>query len=411
MAVSSNYVRVAAGVAVQRRSKANILLASSRRKAPDQKPGLCRFSLYAKRGSTPFFVFAQSQKKLAFASFITPTSGAIFYGSTGSGPKGQYQSRCIRRSSMNKSVSPKDGSTAVSVNVFRVLFDFRPGEDTTPKENFLTEALVYALSSSKPAADAWVKFITEERVRPDTVNIATRKSHRDEDTDTMIFPDIRVEGLNQGGRPYLVIVEHKWDSNYNEEQLRRYSALRGCGRTSHLAFICAKTIDRKKADEFQAPRFCGRTWEEVYRCLEKVKTKSQILREFLEFMEAVGLSPDQPITVYDLKAAALKNITIDDWRNALRSKMRRYCEKLSNEYPWEDIPLRFRDNREVVDKYGRCAVMFSDKDDWRPGIGFGFYYSTHDHKVPFVDPQKGIDLVIRVQASPWTNRSPQRVLE
>ncbi|MGH6863653.1 MAG: hypothetical protein ACRECN_05185, partial [Methylocella sp.] len=218
---------------------------------------------------------------------------------------------------MNKSVSPKDGSTAVSVNVFRVLFDFRPGEDTTPKENFLTEALVYALSSSKPAADAWVKFITEERVRPDTVNIATRKSHRDEDTDTMIFPDIRVEGLNQGGRPYLVIVEHKWDSNYNEEQLRRYSALRGCGRTSHLAFICAKTIDRKKADEFQAPRFCGRTWEEVYRCLEKVKTKSQILREFLEFMEAVGLSPDQPITVYDLKAAALKNITIDDWRNAL----------------------------------------------------------------------------------------------
>ena len=92
--------------------------------------------------------------------------------------------------------------------------------------------------------------------------------------------------------------------------------------------------------------------------------------------------------------------------------MRRYCDKLANEQEWKDLPVRYRANREVYDNYGRCAIVFFDEDDLGPEIALGFYYAKENHRIPFVDPrQKGIDLHLRVYASPAKNPSPTRVLK
>jgi hypothetical protein len=138
--------------------------------------------------------------------------------------------------------------------------------------------------------------------------------------------------------------------------------------------------------------------------------RSGILEEFLAFMAAQGLSPGEAISAKALRACAdnKRELKRD---SAFRKLMRRYCEKLKNNYEWKDIPDQYRGTNAVYDSLGRCAVVFSNEDGWRPAIALGFYYSSEDHRVEFVDRKKGIDLSMRVHAPPDKNPSLDRVLK
>jgi len=316
---------------------------------------------------------------------------------------------------MNKTVLAENVTSASPANVFIALFPFRPREHKTPKENFLSEALVYAVRSCKPAARAWVSFVTDGRIRPRTIKIETRAPHRDPESATTIYPDVSVTGSDQSRKPYRVLVEHKWDSTYSAAQLARYAKTkrRKSGKILNLAFVCEKSSDYDKAKRFKAPpkvRFTTRRWEELYRCLKPLRPRSGILEEFLTFMAAQGLSPGKAISAKALIACA-QNEQEAEQGSAFRSQMRRYCDKLKNEHQWTDIPSQYRETRNVTDSYGRCAVIFVDENGLGPEISLGFYYATFDHKVSFVDRRKGIDLCLRVYAPPATNPSPKRVLQ
>lgn len=294
-------------------------------------------------------------------------------------------------------------------NLFRSLFDFRPRERTTSRENFLTEALVYAVRSSKPAARAWISAITDQSLRAHKITkIVTRISHRGEDN-AIVFPDIRVEGEDHTGKPFLLIVEHKWDAPYSLNQLLRYSSLEKASQR-HLALVCAKAWDHGEALKFQPPRrvsYHASKWEDVYAALKKIRPTTPMFAEFLDFMDGEGLSPGRPITLTVLKAATNEPRV----NSTLVNQMTRYCEKLSNEYPWDIIPARYRGFRDVKNSSGRCVVVFSDEDDWRPGVSVGFHHSPRNQDLPLVDARKGADLLLRVHASPKTNPSPTRVLD
>src|SRR5258708_5059859 len=60
------------------------------------------------------------------------------------------------------------GTELLAPNVFRSLFRYRPRQDTTANENFLTEALAYTLQRSKAASRACVRFLTNGRIDPAT---------------------------------------------------------------------------------------------------------------------------------------------------------------------------------------------------------------------------------------------------
>lgn len=299
-------------------------------------------------------------------------------------------------------------------NLFRSLFEFRKSDHSTAKENYLTEALIYTLRTSPPAARAWVKLLTGRRPKAGSFALKTRSSSRDEDTETTIFPDVEVNGLFlEGDKRFRLIVEHKWDAPYDKRQLERYARLKEWGRARHLAFVCANARDHRKAIGFKAPRgvaFTAFTWEDVYTCLKDVKPMTPVLEDFLRFMSEQGLSPGEALTPKDLIAAANAKRNMGH-SHPLRVRMRRFCEKLENEYDWDGVPARQRQQAVTVDSYGRCAVVLSEHGSWKPGICLGFYYDVRDHKIPFVDPAKGIDLAIRIQADPRTNPNPGRVIE
>ena len=51
------------------------------------------------------------------------------------------------------------------------------------------------------------------------------------------------------------------------------------------------------------------------------------------------------------------------------------------------------------DAYGRVGIRFETKD-WRPAITVGFLYDESNHRVTFVNRDKGIDLLLRIEAFP-----------
>lgn len=294
-------------------------------------------------------------------------------------------------------------------NVFCSLFEAKPGRFSTPKENFLTEALIYSLSAHKPAACAWVSLITGGEIRPRSAAFETRASYWDDDH-VSIYPDVTVTGLDRSGNSYRLLVEHKWDSPYREAQLQRYGGLRQRGETLYLALVCTKKEDYLKAGKFRPQRrvrYITVRWEDVHRSLTQFKVQNLFLSQFLDFMETHGLSHGQPISAKDLIECARASPA----RNSLlRRQMRHCCQKLANE-EWTEIPLPYRKNKVVRDNYGRSAVIFYPNDCLGPEIALGFYYDGYDHKVPFTNPDKGIDLSLRVYASPSKNPSPAEVLD
>lgn len=298
----------------------------------------------------------------------------------------------------------------LSANVFSVLFKFRPRKDKSPSENFLTEALVYTLRRSPSAARAWISTLTNGRVKPKTFQFITRATCRDPERAVKLYPDISISGEEQSGNTYRLFVEHKWDAPYKEEQLSRYATLRKRGETLNLAFVCAKRRDLYQAQKFRKPnvQMNALQWEKVYELLGRIKQSNGTLNDFLAFLEECQLQPGEPIPIDNLK----KRRKVGGSAKT-RELLKRYSDKLANEYDWNEIPAPYRHHRTVSDRasFGRCAIVFYRKEGWAPAIALQFYYDKRDHKVPLVDPNNNIDLALRIHADPSKNPAPTKVLK
>src|SRR2546425_3565120 len=77
------------------------------------------------------------------------------------------------------------------------------------------------------------------------------------------------------------------------------------------------------------------------------------------------------------------------------------ANKLNDEFEWDFFPKRYRGDkgRDVTDRWGRIAIEFATPA-WKPTITVGFLIDEGDHKVSFVKRQKGIDLLLRIEATP-----------
>jgi len=77
------------------------------------------------------------------------------------------------------------------------------------------------------------------------------------------------------------------------------------------------------------------------------------------------------------------------------------ANKLNNDFDWDFFPKRYRseEGRAVTNRWGRMAIEFTTPQ-WKPTITVGFLVDERDHKVSFVNRQKGIDLLLRIEASP-----------
>lgn len=287
-------------------------------------------------------------------------------------------------------------------NLFEALFDFHPREDHTPRENFLTESFAYLLRTDGTVRACWLSILLDRKVERAECEIITRQTEIDSDAGTSIYPDLLLEG-HVDGEQVAVYCEHKWNSPCNHGQLKKYRKVAEAkGKHGRLVFVCANIAQRSLADKCFTDNYCkSLLWEDVFTALNGLANKSTMLKEFLDFMKTHGLSPGKPLTVETMRAF----LQASDFLKSLLSM----ANKLSANYPWTVIPERFLATSYVHDAYGRVGIRF-ETEEWKPALSVGFLYDETDHKVKLVNPEKGIDLLLRIEAEPKNTKDIKSAL-
>lgn len=289
-------------------------------------------------------------------------------------------------------------------NLFNALFEFHPREGHTPRENFLSEAFAHVLTTCDAARVAWLSLALGRRVQAPQFELTTRQTEYDE-AHVAIYPDMRMTGVLSDGAPFDLYSEHKWNSPCVPGQLLKYlKIVEQRGNHGTLAFVCA-TRQQKKVAHNCDPRLKGRVflWEDIFQALDSTPNKPDILIQFLNFMKTHGLSPGTPIE----SPAMVAFIQSSGFLTSLE-----HCaNKLNDEFDWNFFPERFHGNgeRTITDRWGRIAIEFATLA-WKPTITVGFLYDEQDHAVSFVNRQKGIDLLLRIEAAPSDQKNIASVL-
>jgi hypothetical protein len=278
-------------------------------------------------------------------------------------------------------------------NLFNALFQFHPRDGHTPKENFLSEAFAHVLATCGPACDTWLSLALRRPVHAAQCQVTTRQAEYDEDASSVI-PDMRLKGVLKDGEPFDLSSEHKWDSPCNPGQLKTYLKLVAKRSDRHLAFVGSS--HRQKRDALSCdPRMKGRAflWADVFEALDLLPNKPDILTQFLGFMKTHGLSPGEPIQT----AAMVGFIKSTGFLASLGHTI----HKLNDDFDWEFFPKRYCGDkqRDVTSRWGRIAIEFATPA-WKPAITVGFLFDEWDHGVSFVNPQRGVDLLLRIEAAP-----------
>jgi hypothetical protein len=289
-------------------------------------------------------------------------------------------------------------------NLFESLFAFHPREDHTPKENFLTESFAYLLRTDNEVRNCWLSLLLGRNIEKVECEVITRQTERDLDADTSVYPDLLLDGQLSDGEQFAVYCEHKWNSPCNHGQLKRYRKVaENKGSHARLVFVGANITQKSEAEKCFSDNYCRCfLWEDVFNALERIPDKSTVLKEFLDFMKSHGLSPGQPLDIETMRAF----LRASDFMKSLLN----LANKLNVNYSWDVIPKRFHASNYVHDAYGRVGIRF-ETEEWRPALTVGFLYDETDHKVKLVNRDKGIDLLLRIEAEPKNTKNIQPVLD
>ena len=289
-------------------------------------------------------------------------------------------------------------SVAVSdTNIFRALFAHRLREGKTSKENYLTSSFVYVLQHNPGAAAVIAAHFlgTPAEELRGVPEIGTQSPFRTEALNpSTVYPDITIRGQYKTGKRFLILVENKWDSDANIDQLKTYRQLE---QGSRLVFISPSAAQNASA----LPHCdCALRWDQVFAALAPFGDADLNVASFLEFLSEHSLGPQEPLSL-DQIAAYVHFARVPQSCYALA------CHLASESWPWDFLPagLGAIENRHPQTlRWGRVGVEFFF-EHWRPAIFAGFLLDGKiDHKLDLVDPTRGIDLILLIEADPPATR-------
>jgi len=287
-------------------------------------------------------------------------------------------------------------------NLFNQLFPFRPRENSSAKENFLTESFTYFLERDKAVLEAFVGRVLKRTIDVERYELVTRLA--EQLGDRIVFPDLKL-GLESSSREkYVIISEHKWDSGIRPNQLCDYEQILLLRPADHRYLVTiVASADQKKAAESTRLKLptTHLLWEDVYLLLSNLSHKDPLLCEFLKFMESNNLNPGRPIDSATMKAFLLST--------DFKAQLSRFTNKLLNEYRWTTVPKAFHSKVVVRDRFGRVGIEFQTTG-WNPTLVIGFLYDSRDHMVSLAAPNESVDLFLRLEADPRTNAKIDDVL-
>lgn len=268
-------------------------------------------------------------------------------------------------------------------NVFNSLFTYRPREDLSSKENYLTELFAHVLRESPEACRAWIARVL--RRSPSDIGAAmtvtTQVTLPTPEGVKRSIVDMVIECAVSGSGSAAILCEHKWDSPTNPEQLTRYLAVAGATPGRSVVFIAPTVM--QVAEARASGIAAAFQWEDVFSTLSAA-TSPPVVRDFLDFLALQGLGPKEPLSWPRLAAHAEAR--------GVDATLQRYAEKLAAK-DWSFLPERLRARSGVEKRWGRLGVALQGKD-WSPTVFVGFLIDGADHQLTLLAPRQSVDLML-----------------
>lgn len=276
-------------------------------------------------------------------------------------------------------------------NLFRQLLAYRPREANTPRENFLTESFAFVLATdpvvAKPILQAFVgnRFDIKRLLA-----LTTQKSLTSDEGWSL--PDMMADVELVDGGHGQVWMENKWDSPADPEQLRTY--LRKLERQDkkvpkHLVLLTPRHTDAAHCPKEKfATTVSHESWSKIHEVV-KAHRLHPMTHDFEAFLNDAQHLVVQPITLAQAREyRRLSEAKEDSSVTQLRDHLYTLCDRVREALPVSD----FTADKETVLNYGRAGV-------WSYGrrITFGVLHDPADHATAFVNPERPLDLFLRIE--------------
>lgn len=284
---------------------------------------------------------------------------------------------------------------SMSRNLLNSLFSYRPREGINPRENYLTEAFAYVLESSPDVCRAFVAAVIPTDIDAASFTdftIEPQSSFLAEEGDPGASrPDMLVTCNRAGKDPYVVYSEHKWGSNADAEQLRRYKKVAGQNSSGSTVVSIGATIMQVAVAAAEPDCDHAMLWETVYELLNKFKTTSAPVADFLGFLDEQGLSPHVPLSLGKIAAYSSSVSVPNDCLRVVEHLRKQDWACIPSFYSTHVMPKPLR--------WGRVGLEFY-RTEFAPQIFVGFLLDPYDHGLKFVDKDRGIDLALFIECRP-----------
>ena len=145
------------------------------------------------------------------------------------------------------------------LSLFDRLFRYRPSENRSPAEDFLTEALAGVLESSLPLRAGYVGFLMQHHGTVRDVHVVTQRGSEGD------RPDLILNVSDRSGCHHFIVLEHKIDAPEGDQQLERYARWLLKQRDASSRTLVYVTPQRS-AKSMDVPGIAFRTlrWFDVY---------------------------------------------------------------------------------------------------------------------------------------------------
>ena len=267
-------------------------------------------------------------------------------------------------------------------NLFVSLSQYAPRENTTPTENFITEAFAWLLRNDSEVFQALIKLLqsklTEDEVLEsfeltDDMHISTQENFGRK------FPDMVIQNSTASLKSTLVF-EHKVWSNLHHNQLHNYRHhMEQERKDTNYRLILITTLTTQHA---QNPDI-ALCWQNIATCIQSLKSDSEktswIRDEFVKLLEAnnlVSISTINPLSIaYYHDAKKIDN------------QLFQICQR-SFDLPYHPLIQQnhFQKLDKVRNRWERIGYELSLTKDsvnfqeaWFPAIFMGFIMNPSDH--------------------------------
>ena len=273
-------------------------------------------------------------------------------------------------------------------NVFQRLLSYRPRPDRDSKENFLTEAFAYVLAQDPKVAAKIIEGFTAGGVRVKRLVSITTQVRL---ADGRGLLDMKIEVLDQGDQPVQVWIENKWDSPADYGQLVGYLKFLETLEPAipkHLVLLTPRHADALDLPESKSGvRLTHMTWSKIHEVVTAHQAHA-ITKELEAFLSMQRLSV-RPIMLQEAREHYLKLRAKDDSRGReFLQNLEELCGRALNILSKRELSK----DVELHAGYGRIGLWMFDKR-----VTLGVLYDPTDHSTAFLDDERPLDLVVRVE--------------